>query len=204
MVCRVDGAVADARSVTIRFARLLALAAVILFTGGCTGFRALGNDVYRCPQPGEDHLARCIAAHGIKSVVSLRGNGKGSAITARAAAGAGIAFWNVPMSATRRPQPSTLLALWDVAERAERPLLLHCRAGVDRTGLACAIVVLHDTGDLAAARAQLSLLPHGHLGMLGTEAMDEVLDRFEPYAGTMSFPDWVRTVYAPEFAAAPR
>ena len=173
-----------------------------LLTAACTGFRAVGNDVYRCPQPGEDQLARTIEANDIRTVVSLRGDGQGTASSARAAEGAGISCRNVPMSATRLPRPETLLELWQIAATAERPLLLHCRAGVDRTGLACAICVLHDTGDLAAARDQLAMVSNGHLGMFGTEKMDAVLDRFAPYAGELAFPDWVRNVYGAQFAAA--
>ncbi len=178
---------------------------VLLLTGllaACTGFRNVRPDVFRSPQPGEDQLARRILAHDIRTVVCLRGPGDEAGASARAAQGTGAGFWNVPLSATRQPRPETLLELWRVAAEAPRPLLLHCRAGVDRTGLAAAIVVLHDTGDLAAARAQLALLPHGHLGAFGTEAMDAVLDRFEPYSSRLSFPDWVRDVYAAEFAAA--
>lgn len=175
-----------------------------LLTTACTGFRAIGRDVYRCPQPREDQLARTIEAYDIRTIVSLRNDGKGTASSARAADGAGISFLNVPMSATHLPKPETLLALWRIAATAERPLLLHCRAGVDRTGLACALCVLHDTGDLAAARAQLAMVPNGHLGMFGTEKMDEVLDSFAPYAGQLAFPDWVRDVYSTQFATETR
>ncbi|MBX3463040.1 MAG: tyrosine-protein phosphatase [Planctomycetes bacterium] len=170
----------------------------------CTGFRAVRPDVFRSPQPGEDQLARRIAAHDIRTVVCLRGPSDPARASERAATASGAAFWHVPMSATRLPRPETLLELWHVADAAPRPLLLHCRAGVDRTGLAAAIVVLHDTGNLTAARAELRLVPHGHLGAFGTEAMGEVLDRYERHAAQLSFPDWVRDVYAAEFAAAAR
>ena len=181
-------------------------ATALALLAGCTGFTTVGetSDVFRCRQPGEDHLSRTIAAHQIRTVVCLRGTGEGSALTARAATGADITFRHVPMSATRMPKPETLLALWDVAGKAERPLLLHCLAGVDRTGLASALVVLHDTGDLDAARDELDFIPHGHVSWFATGAMDEVLDRYEPHQPTMPFPDWVRTVYATEFAAEPR
>lgn len=175
-----------------------------VLAAACTGFRAVGDDVFRSPQPGEDALARQIAAHDLRTVVCLRGDGDGAAATARAAQGAGIRFWQVPLSAMHLPAPEVLLELWRVAATAERPLLLHCRSGIDRTGLASAIVVLHDTGDLEAARAQLALLPHGHLGLFRAGAMDDVLDRFAPYAARMAFPDWVRDVYAPGLATGHR
>lgn len=173
---------------------LLLLAAL----ASCTGFHTVvPGEVYRDRQPHEDELIRAIDRRGIKTVVCLRA-GKETAVSERAALVAGIDFVRVPMSAMRLPQPETLLQLWRVIATAERPLLFHCRAGVDRTGLACALAVLHDTGDLQQARGQLALLPFGHLAAFGTEAMDAVLDRYAPHHGSMAFPEWVETVYAPD------
>jgi protein tyrosine phosphatase (PTP) superfamily phosphohydrolase (DUF442 family) len=182
--------------------RSLLLLSLLLPLAACTGFAEVRPGVFRSPQPGEDQLHRRIQSHGIRTVVCLRGDGEPSAASARAALAGGAAFVQVRMSATRPPKPATLLQLWQLAATAERPLLLHCRAGVDRTGLASALVVLHDTGDLAAARSQLALLPYGHVGAFGTQAMDEVLDAYEPYLGRMTFPDWVRELYAKSFPAA--
>ncbi len=181
---------------------LLALLGAFLPLAACTGLHEVRPGVWRAPQTGEDRLVRRIEQHGLRSVVCLRGEGDSTAASARAAEGTGISFWNVPMSATRLPRPATLRALWHVAEAAPRPMLLHCRAGVDRTGLASALVVLHDTGDLAAARGQLALLPYGHLGLFGTQAMDEVLELYAPHHGQLAFPTWVDQVYAPFWAAA--
>lgn len=177
----------------------LTTACLLLTLGACTGFRAVDTEgAFRAPQPTEDELVRYIERHDIKTVVCLRGEGPESAATARAALYTGARFEQVPMSATRLPPPETLLRLWDLVATATRPLLFHCRAGVDRTGLASALCVLHDCGDLAKARRELDLVPHGHTGLLGTAAMDEVLDRYQPFHGRLAFPDWVRDVYAPE------
>jgi protein tyrosine phosphatase (PTP) superfamily phosphohydrolase (DUF442 family) len=177
---------------------------VVLTLTACTGFREVRPGVYRAPQATEDRMARRIEAHGIRSLLCLRGRGDGPAGSERAAYGTGIEFWSVPMSATRLPPPDTLLALWRAVTEAPRPLLIHCRAGVDRTGFASALVMLHETGDLDAARGQLALVPYGHVAMSRTGAMDEVLDRYEPWHGKLAFPDWVTDVYAADFAALPR
>jgi protein tyrosine phosphatase (PTP) superfamily phosphohydrolase (DUF442 family) len=180
---------------------IAALLPVTLLLASCTGFHEVRPGVFRSPQPNDDQIARHVEDQGIRTIVCLRTLAPESAASARAEALPGITFWNVPMSATRLPRPATLLELWRVAAEAPRPMLLHCRAGVDRAGLASAIVVLHDTGDLAAARSQLAFLPHGHMAMLGTQAMAEVLDRYEPFHGRLPFPDWVQQVYAPEWEA---
>jgi protein tyrosine/serine phosphatase len=158
------------------------------------------GSIYRDRQPAEDDLVARVEDYGIKTVVALRG--RGSAPARRAALATGITFIGLPMSARRLPTVDELLQLWTTIATAERPMLFHCRAGVDRTGLASALAVLHDTDDLAAARAQLALIPYGHLGWFGTAAMDEVLDRYEPWHGTMSFPEWVEQIYARQLAGA--
>ncbi len=171
------------------------LAASLALTAGCTGFRELRPGVFRAPQMHEDLLARKVGEHDIKTLVCLRG-GRSCRSTARVAIGMETTFVSVPLSASRLPEPGKLLALWQIAATAERPLLLHCRAGVDRTGLASAIVTLHDTGDLAAAFDQLDLIPYGHVSIGPTAAMDTVLELYAPHATAgMAFPDWARNVY---------
>ena len=182
--------------------RCFLLLSLLLLVPACTGLREPVPGVWRSPQPGEDELARRIDRLELRTVVSLRGDGEGTAVSRRATENSGALFFHVPMSATRLPTPETLLDLWRIAGQAKRPLLLHCRAGADRSGLASAIFVLHDTGDLDTARGELSLLPHGHLAFTATGAMDAVLDGYAPYAGRLPFPEWVAQVYSPAFADA--
>jgi hypothetical protein len=78
------------------------------------------------------------------------------------------------MSAGRLPSPQAIRRLIEVLDRSEYPLLLHCRRGADRTGLASAVLLLLQTDfSLAQARFQLGLR-YGHLA-LGRPAE---LDRF--------------------------
>ncbi|MFN3240182.1 MAG: tyrosine-protein phosphatase [Planctomycetota bacterium] len=166
----------------------------------CTGFREGAPGLFRSPQPREELLIQRIEDHGIRTVVSMRG-GRHARMSERAALVSGAGFHQIPISAKRPVRPEALLQLWRVAESAERPLVVHCRAGVDRTGLAMAIFVLHDTGDLDAARRQLALIPNGHLAAFGTEEMDRVLDLYAEFHGVMTFPDWVERIYRADYAA---
>ena len=172
-----------------------------LIAASCTGFREAAPGIFRSPFTREEQLIRRIERHDIRTVVCLRG-GRTARLSERATLATDSEFVMVPISAKRAPHPDALRALWRVAAEAERPLLVHCRAGVDRTGLATALIVLHDTGDLEQARSQLAFVPHGHVAAFGTEAMDEVLDGYAPYADRMTFPRWVDEVYAAEWEQA--
>ncbi|MCA8942906.1 MAG: tyrosine-protein phosphatase, partial [Planctomycetes bacterium] len=118
---------------------------------------------YRCGQLDADGFRQVIRDHGIRTVVRLRGGAVGEPEYDAAhtpAEEAGAAFVHIQMSALSLPSRETLLRIWETFDTAERPLLVHCKAGADRTGLASAIYVLHETGDLRKAREQLHVLPY--------------------------------------------
>ena len=180
--------------------RTLLMITLLVLTSACTGFREGMPGVFRSPFAREEQMIRRIEQHDIKSVLCLRG-GRSARLSERATMGGGAVYTAVPISAKRAPRPEALLRLWNVAATAERPILVHCRAGVDRSGLALAIIALHDTGDLELAREQLAFFPNLHIAAFGTEAMDQVIDDFAPYLNVLPFPVWVEQVYTADYAS---
>ncbi len=160
----------------------------------CTGFRESKPGVFGAPFIREEQMITRINEHQIRSVLCLRG-GNSVRQSKRATIAANASFIQVPISAKSLPHPDALLSIWHVAAAAERPVMVHCRAGVDRTGLALALIALHDTGSMSRARVELAFTTNWHIKAFGTEAMDQVLDQFEPFCGIMSFPSWVDRVY---------
>lgn len=167
---------------------------ITLLCTSCTGFRESRPGVFGAPATREEQLIKRIHEHQIKSVLCLRG-GDSVRQSKRAVLAANATFIQVPISAKSLPHPDALLAIWRVATSAERPVMVHCRAGVDRTGLALALIALHDTGSMRSARVQLAFTTNWHIKAFGTEAMDQVLDQFAPFHGIMAFPSWVDLVY---------
>jgi predicted protein tyrosine phosphatase len=95
------------------------------------------------------------------------------------------------------------LRLIETFREAETPLLIHCKAGADRAGLASAIYLLSMTDTpLAEARRMLSLR---FLHLRGSKAgvLGRVLDAYAAHQYALR-PTWVATVYDPAKLAATR
>jgi hypothetical protein len=94
---------------------------------------------------------------------------------------------DICFSANRLPSAAEIRRLVEVLDRTEYPILLHCRHGADRTGLASVVVLLLQT-DLGLSQARRELgLRFGHLP-LGRQTF---LDRFfDLYADWLKLHDW--------------
>jgi protein tyrosine phosphatase (PTP) superfamily phosphohydrolase (DUF442 family) len=135
------------------------------------------HEVYRAAQPDADDLARYVRNYGIRSVVNLRGSHPGEAWydeEVRAAQTLGLTHVDLALSAKRELTDTNIMALQRVLETSPRPLLLHCKSGSDRTGLAAAFYLL-DIQHMPPPQADRQLSwTYGHLPYFGnrTVAMD--------------------------------
>src|SRR5260370_22516227 len=142
--------------------------------------------VYRCAQPAAAALEQLVKAYGLRTVVNLRGCGNPLPWyleESRATHALDVAHEDICFSAGRLPSAPELGRLVEVLDRAEYPLLLHCRRGADRTGLAATVVRLLQTDEpLAPARRQLSLR-YGHIALGRPAYLDQFFDLYA---------DWLR------------
>src|SRR5262245_7226018 len=140
--------------------------------------------VYRCAQPSPSDLQRYVAKYGIKTVLNLRGccsTMDWYVEEGRATAAANIAQEDITFSAGRLPAPQEIRRLVEVLDRAAYPILVHCRRGVDRTGLTSAVAkLLYDNATLKVARKELGLC-HAHIPLGRTEAMLRFFDLYESW-----------------------
>lgn len=162
---------------------------------------AVAPDVIRTNNPNEKRWAE-YAERGIKTALNLRNDTDRAPfkLAQEACEAHGINLVSFPMLPRIAPPRETLLELIDLLPTLEKPVLLHCKSGADRTGLVGAIWRLTQEDEpLAIAREELSLR-YIHRRDSETGVLDEVLDAFEPFEGQLSFRDWVETEYDPEKA----
>jgi protein tyrosine phosphatase (PTP) superfamily phosphohydrolase (DUF442 family) len=176
----------------VKFARAVGsmlLVVLLALVGAYTWVHGGGNfhevekgTVYRSAWLGSEKLEQAIDRLGVKSVLNLCGEQPGVEWyegEVEVSRRRGIKFVSMGLSANTALDASQLAKLADALRDAPKPLLIHCRAGSDRTGLASAIYVATHGGSYRDAQAQLSLY-YGHFPYFGSKsvAMDITLERF--------------------------
>jgi protein tyrosine phosphatase (PTP) superfamily phosphohydrolase (DUF442 family) len=188
----------------------------LLIAGGWVGWVLLISDnfgivapgsIYRSGQMGGGSLARRLGDQGIRTVLNLRGSHPESAWyrDERAATlGAGATQVDIPLSSCEWMSRAQARALVEVLETAERPLLVHCFHGSERTGLAAAFAELLRPGaTLDDAEAQFTAR-HLYFGFGDGVVTRRHLEQYEGWLRDQSLrhaPDqfrrWIAEGYRP-------
>ncbi len=172
---------------------LLALASATLFL---TALHADGNvhtvipqELLRAGQPDAVRLRDIARRECLASVLNLRGPAPGAEWhdTEIAVSGQlGMVHADFPMSASREIGQHEAVRLVALMREMPKPLLIHCRHGSDRTGLAVALNLAAIAGmGEEAAEAALSIR-YGHFAVpYLSEAwpMDASFEKLEPWLG---------------------
>ncbi|MEA3536487.1 dual specificity protein phosphatase family protein [Rhizobium sp. CC-YZS058] len=178
---------------------LLALATVMV-AGGIylaelqeTGnfHEVIPGELYRSAQPTAEEIRDYAARYGIRTVLNLRGadNSAWYKAETEAAAAEKIEHIDFRLSPTKRVTPDTMRRLVALMKAAPKPILIHCRSGSDRTGLA-SVLYLHEVAgvDEETAEKQLSIY-YGHFSipfLSQAYAMDESWEDLEQLLGMKS------------------
>ena len=138
-------------------------AALITSTSGCS--RMLYNfgtvqeaEIYRSAQPSPMFLAHLVRTYEIRSIINLRGDTPG--FESAFAAEHGLKLFSFDLSASKPPREEDVQRFLAILEDdSNKPLVIHCRNGVDRTGY---MVALYRTSvqDWTAARALREMNRH--------------------------------------------
>jgi protein tyrosine/serine phosphatase len=149
----------------------------------------LADEVYRAAQVSAAQIAEHESESGIRSILNLRGASLGEAWydeELATSAALGIVHADFRMSASIQISPDEAAALIALMREMPKPLLIHCRHGSDRTGLAAALYLAAIAGKREAeAEGQLSLR-YGHFAipyLSDAYPMDEAWEQLEPILG---------------------
>jgi len=173
---------------------------IVVVAGGLflTSLQFFGNfhtvipgELYRSAQMTPAQLEAYAAGYGIKTVINLRGDGgtrKWYADEKAESSRLGIDHIDFPMSAKKALTREQTQQLADILRTAPKPILIHCKAGSDRTGFASALYLAAVKGiDVEDAEQQLSVR-YGHISLpfVPAYAMDETYEDVEEWLG---YPD---------------
>lgn len=165
------------------------------------------GQVYRSAQPSPGTLETWIDQYGLRTIINLRGNDTTKQVVAdeKAIADArGVRYISLRFSTNHLPYRNPFRRLVKLMDRVERPLLLHCRAGADRSGVASVLAAMAVGGMLYDdARGQLSWrylhvdTDPDHIGGVITEYEQWCAEQNLSTAGWDQFRHWALTVYDP-------
>lgn len=162
-----------------------------------TNLGQLAPGVWRANQPSPARLRHYARDLGLKAVLNLRGaSSQGFYLfEAETCRDLDLTLHDIAFSARSAPRRENLLQLLDLFQTIEKPFLMHCKSGADRTGLAAALYLLDvEHRPLEEAKRQLSL-NYLHLKMTDTGIMDEFLTQYGAEAQGRSLRDWIETGY---------
>lgn len=153
---------------------------------------------WRSNQPGPGRIAKH-AQNGFKSVLRLRAprlNGR-HLLEREACVLHGLKLVNVQINAGSLGPAERLIELLDAFASIEKPFVMHCKSGIDRTGLAAFLYLLAETDTAPKiARQQLSF-KYLHLNNKRHGILDHMADAYlTAYdASGVGLRDWLTREY---------
>ncbi len=139
------------------------------------------GEAYRSAQLDRDELEHYIRKYKIRSVINLLGKDEKAKwyreeiCTCKELK---VAHYDVKLPSQSAPSEAKIGKLISIFKTAPRPVLIHCKAGADRSGLAAAIWLVEiDSIPPSRARKELSIR-YGHIPVGATHALDRFFENW--------------------------
>lgn len=151
----------------------------------------LNDWLYRGSEPGEGDFAK-LKEKGIRAVVDFRDKPKQVEWEKKKAETLGIHYFNLPWLITRPVKPELLDRFFEILDNPQnRPVLIHCEHGRDRTGVMATLALMRYEG-LSKEEAKESALdtirPHWRFRLFVDQKIDYFIkarpDAVQPKAKT--------------------
>ncbi len=139
------------------------------------------KEAYRSAQMDNTELEYYITKYKISTVINLRGEQKNEPWyfdEVEVCRKYNVFHYNLRMSAEQMPSNGTIKELLSLFIKAPRPVLIHCKAGADRSGLAAALWKTVINGiPKDQAKNQLTIW-YGHMPFGPTQVLDEFFENY--------------------------
>jgi protein tyrosine/serine phosphatase len=168
---------------------VLSLIGYVFYTIEDSNFHIIApGRAYRSAQMTEGELAACIEKYGIKSILNLRGENRSTDWYQGEIAAASrmeVIHYDEHLASGHELTIKQMNDMVALLRRAPKPVLIHCEAGADRTGLAAALYCLAIEGQAAEEAAKQLSIWYGHAPFIRptVSAMDR---SFAHYATVLS------------------
>ena len=160
----------------------------------------ISDNVWRSSQPAPYQIAD-MARRGVKTVLNLRGEREcgGYRLEKEACERLGLKLVNFDLKSRAAPTADKFHDAKALFEELEYPVLLHCKSGADRAGLASVLMMYFKEGVPMSQAAQQLDVKFGHFRKSDTGILDFVFERYlERNAGApIEFIAWVNETYNP-------
>ena len=143
-------------------------------------FHKVDKDIYRSAQLFSFNMPYYMKKYKIKSILNLRGasSDKWYKDELKISKEYNITHYDYGIGDRRVASKKEMDGILSIIKKAPKPLLIHCKAGADRTSLSVALY-LHEVKHDKNAKDEISIL-YGHFPWLGskTKAMDESFKKY--------------------------
>ena len=194
----------------MRYARYIVIFGIISFS--FTFYYVSNNDnfhevvkgrVYRSAQLKSNKLQEYISRYKLKTIINLRGESKKEWYEREKETAIinNVELYNFKFSARNLPRISQLDSLIETLVNAEKPLLIHCQGGAERSGMASAIALsIEQNPPLPELRKQFSwryfVAPFSHsIGTLLFSKYEEWLNSTGKKHDHKNLLFWIKNVY---------
>jgi protein tyrosine phosphatase (PTP) superfamily phosphohydrolase (DUF442 family) len=189
------------RRLSFTLTPLIAIALFLWYIGVIGGnvHTVVPGRVYRSAQLTGKNLDAVLAEDHIRSQIDLRGGSMDDGFYRSEIASCkryGVTHYDVTMSARRLPDPAKLQKLFDIFDHAQYPILYHCKAGSDRTGLVSTLYLhVYRHIPLDQAEAQGLTWRYGHFSFGETHAMNDFFTLYRKTGDGMPIRQWISARY---------
>ena len=156
-----------------------------------TNFHKINEDVYRSAQLTPWKLKKLIKKYNIKTIINLRGNHKNYMYKKEKeiCKKMGVIYIPFQISSRHLPKDYEIEALIDIFKNAKKPLLFHCKAGADRTGMVSTLYhIINGVNKKEAIKRELKL----RYGYLSLSKAGRIKKMFELYDEKEDFLIWFK------------